>query len=66
MAAAAADLKQGAAHRHVWIAPGHGMLAMRMSVDTGQLMADLINGPRRRSIPPLTELSNANDDAIRL
>ena len=46
VAAAAADLKQGAAHRHVWIAAGHGMLAMRMSVDTGQLMADLINGPR--------------------
>jgi hypothetical protein len=42
------------------------MLAMRMSVGTGPLMADLINDARRRSILPLTELSDANDDAIRL
>jgi len=53
VAAAAPGLTQGAPHRHVWIAAGHGMLAMRMSVGTGQLMADLINGPRAgdRSCP---------------
>jgi len=39
------------AHPHVWIAAGHGMLGMSMSVGTGQLMADLING-RAPAIDP--------------
>ena len=42
------------------------MLGTRLRVGTGPLMADLINDARRRSILPLTELSDANDDAIRL
>lgn len=32
------------AHPHVWLAAGHGMLGISMSVGTGQLMADLITG----------------------
>ncbi|WP_101924754.1 MULTISPECIES: NAD(P)/FAD-dependent oxidoreductase [Luteimonas] len=31
-------------HRHLWLATGHGMLGVSMSVATGQLMSDLICG----------------------
>ncbi|WMJ70001.1 FAD-dependent oxidoreductase [Stenotrophomonas sp. 24(2023)] len=32
------------AHRHVWLAAGHGMLGISMSAGTGQLLADLVCG----------------------
>lgn len=31
-------------HAHLWLAAGHGMLGISMSVATGQLMADLMTG----------------------
>ena len=38
-------------HRHLWLATGHGMLGVSMSVATGQLMADLICGRAPRFNP---------------
>ncbi|MDR6992369.1 FAD-dependent oxidoreductase [Luteimonas sp. 3794] len=38
-------------HRHLWLATGHGMLGVSMSVATGQLMSDLICGHAPRFDP---------------
>ncbi|WP_374012021.1 NAD(P)/FAD-dependent oxidoreductase [Pseudoxanthomonas koreensis] len=38
-------------HPHVWLAAGHGMLGISMSVATGQLIADLVTG-RAPAIDP--------------
>jgi len=38
-------------HRHLWLATGHGMLGVSMSVATGQLMSDLICGRAPRFDP---------------
>ncbi|VXB81697.1 Amino acid dehydrogenase [Luteimonas sp. 9C] len=38
-------------HRHLWLATGHGMLGVSMSVATGHLMSDLICGRAPRFDP---------------
>ena len=38
-------------HRHLWLATGHGMLGVSMSVATGHLMSDLICGRTPRLDP---------------
>lgn len=38
-------------HRHLWLATGHGMLGISMSVATGHLMSDLICGHAPRFDP---------------
>jgi D-amino-acid dehydrogenase len=37
---------------HVWLAAMHGMLGIRMSTASGQLMADLITGRAPALSPP--------------
>ena len=44
-------LGRSPAHRHLWLAAGHGMLGISMSAGSGRLLADLMTG-RAPAIDP--------------